>query len=75
LADFGAVVVVARIGDGIDLSDGVRRVLYADTTLNHDVIVTGLRERHRTISLRVTTVYKVDAASLCLPPSAYAPHA
>jgi len=35
------VVVVARIGDGIDLSDGVRRALYADTTLNHDVIMPG----------------------------------
>ena len=56
LAALGAGIVVARIRDGIDLSDGVRCVLYADTALNHNVIMTGLYERHRTLRLRVTNV-------------------
>jgi hypothetical protein len=32
------VIVVALSGDGIDLSDGVRRLVDADSTLNHDVL-------------------------------------
>jgi hypothetical protein len=46
------VIVVARIDDGIDLCNSVHRVLYADTTLDHDVIMPRLCERHRNTAHR-----------------------
>ena len=43
----GALIGVAGIGNGIDLRSGVRYAMGVNSTLNHDVIVPNLRERHR----------------------------
>jgi hypothetical protein len=40
------LVIVARVRDSIDLRDSMRRATGADSTLDHNVVVPGLRGRH-----------------------------